>query len=107
MIEEKEILNNITPKEKLNIICRARNINKEEYCIDIYKTIRDSNYIDKNEFIGICAYEDEYMDIYDKFCIYIDENILKIFKEELNNKEKEFIKLALECKIDILTIEDL
>ena len=60
MISDKEIVENMTAKEKFTIICRAKNIDIQEIGQEIYQIIEDSDYYDKSEYLGICDYEDEY-----------------------------------------------
>ena len=134
MISEKEILNNITADEKFKIICRARNIDIDEVASDIYKTIDTSNLEEKREYIGIGAYEDEYMDIYDVHKLYIDSYLLYtkddwikahmdaypnvsykecelmdwdlyVIGDEFTEQEKEFIQLALDCEVTDIVIK--
>lgn len=78
--EETEInnvlLDNITAKEKFTIICRAKNIDIQEIGQEIYQIIKDSDYYDKSEYLGICDYEDEYGDIQDRYCLNIHIDML-------------------------------
>ena len=60
MISDKEIVENMTAKEKFTIICRAKNIDIQEIGQEIYQIIENSDYYDKSEYLGICDYEDEY-----------------------------------------------
>ena len=128
MISDKEILENITADEKFKIICRARDIDIDEIGEEIYGIIENSSYEDKNQYIGICQYEDESMEISDEYYLDIDLYMLDtfddwakshmeeydlsykecacldwdlyVFGDEFNEQQREFIKLALECKVD-------
>ena len=110
IIESKEtelnniILNNITANEKFKIICRAKNFNIQELAEDIYDTINWSDYENADEYLNICAYENDFVDLCDKYCLDIDSKMLNIFNNELNDKEKEFIKLALQCEISNIVL---
>ena len=123
------ILDNITADEKFKIICRAKNFDIQELAEEIYDIIDDSDLDDKDVYLGICGYENEYMDLCDKYCLYIDEYILDtkddwikshmdeyedlsyeecemmdwnlyVFGDEFNDKQKEFLQLAIKCRIN-------
>lgn len=98
------ILDNITANEKFKIICRAKNFDIQELAEDIYDTINWSDYEDADEYLNICAYENDFVDLCDKYCLDIDSEMLNIFDNELNDKEKEFIKLALQCEINNIVL---
>ena len=112
------ILDNINPEEKFKIICRAKNINIDEICRDIIDKIEYSNIEDKLSFISKNEIWDEdyvfvikeYNELHiDKTLLFNKEEAIKFFevsKDEieelwikLNEKEKELIKIALDCKI--------
>ena len=112
------ILKNITGEEKFKIICRAKKININEITRDIINKIEFSDIADKNALIrkGELWDEDytytikEYTELYiDKTLLFnkqeaikyfkIKENEIKEFWIKLNKKEKELIKIALDCKV--------
>ena len=122
------ILDNITAKEKFEIVCRAKNIDIDEIGNEIYKIIENSNFEEKREYIGICTYEDESMEISEEYCLYIDSHMLDgkddwikshmndyedlsyeeaelmdwdlyVFGDEFNDEQRNFIQLALKCKV--------
>ena len=134
--EETEIndilLNNITAEEKFTIICRAKNIDIQEIGQEIYQIIKDSDYYDKSEYLGICDYEDEYGDIQDRYCLNIHIDMLTtkddwikahidaynisyeeceqtewelyVFGDEFNDNQKNFIKLAFDCGVESISL---
>ena len=134
--EETEIndvlLNNITAKEKFTIICRAKNIDIQEIGQEIYQIIKDSDYYDKSEYLGICDYEDEYGNIQDRYCLNIHIDMLTtkddwikahmdaynisyeeceqtewelyVFGDEFNDNQKKFIKLAFDCGVESISL---
>lgn len=134
--EETEInnilLDNITAKEKFNIICRAKNIDIQEIAQEIYQIIEHSDYYDKSEYLGICGYEDEYGDICDRYCLNIHIDMLTtkddwikthineyggsyeeyeqaewelyVFGDEFNDNQKDFIKLAFDCGVESISL---
>lgn len=133
MISDKEILDNMTANEKFKIICRAKNIDIDEIGNEIYKIIENSAFEEKSEYIGICAYEDESMEISEEYCLYIDSYMLNgkddwikshmndyedlsyeeaelmdwelyVFGDEFNNEQKEFIRLALQCGVNQIVL---
>lgn len=135
MISDKEILDNITADEKFKIICRARDINIDEIGEEIYKTIENyDEYEYKKDYLTICAYEDESMEIEDVFALNIDDGLLYskddwikdhmdayewlsyeeceqmdwylyVIEDEFTNEQKEFIKLAIECEVDRIILK--
>ena len=48
----KEILNNLTNEEKLNALCRSRNIDKESITSSIIDKIRQSDIGDTSIYVG-------------------------------------------------------
>lgn len=130
--EECEILNNMTNNEKFKIMCKIKDIDIDEIGNQIYKTIESSNYEDIEHYLGICCYEDESMNLYDEYCLYLDYDMLTTFDdwaknhmeeydisyEEckcldwesyvlgdlFNDEEKEFIKLALKYNVDSIVL---
>lgn len=121
------ILDNITADEKFKIICRVKNFDIQEIAEEIYNIIDNNDYEYKDDYIGICGYEDESMEIEDKYYVDIDDNLLDtqddwikshieaydityeeaeqldwfsyIIEDKFNNRQKEFIKLAIQCNI--------
>ena len=122
------ILENITPIEKFKIICKIKDFDIEEIGSEIYDTIEYNHYEYQNDYIGICAYEDESMEIEDKYYININDGLLYtkddwikdhmndydfltyeeaelmpwesyIIEKEFNKTQKEFIKLAIKCEV--------
>ena len=132
MISDKEIVENMTAKEKFTIISKAKNIDIQEISQEIYQIIENSDYYDKSEYLGICDYEDEYGDIQDRYCLnihidmlttkddwikaHMDEyNIsyeeceqaeweLYVFGDEFNDNQKNFIKLAFDCGVESISL---
>ena len=143
IIESKEtelndcILDNITADEKFKIICRAKDIDIQEMAINIYKIIENNdNYEYKDEYIGICSYEDESMEIENKYYVDIDYGLLYskdnwikdhmneykwlsyeeceqmdwqfyVIENEFEEKHKKFIKLAIECGINRIILKEM
>ena len=127
------ILDNITPQEKFQIICRAKGFDIDEIASDIYGIIENSPFEDVSQYIGIGRYQDEYMDDYDVHILNIDSYMLDtfddwakshmeeydlsyeecacldwdlyVFGDEFNEEQKEFIKLALKCKVESIPIK--
>lgn len=132
MISDKEIVENMTAKEKFTIICRAKNIDIQEIGQEIYQIIENSDYYDKSEYLGICDYEDEYGDIQDRYCLNIHIDMLTtkddwikahmdaynisyeeceqtewelyVFGDEFNDNQKNFIKLAFDCGVESISL---
>lgn len=115
---DKIILQNITEEEKFKIICRAKNINIDEICRDIIDKIEFSNIEDKQSFISKNELWDEdytftikeYNELHiDKTLLFNREEAINFFEVsndeieelwiELNESEKELIKIALNCKV--------
>lgn len=122
------ILENITADEKFKIICRAKDFDIDEIGEEIYRTIENSKYEDKKQYITIGAYQDESMEIDDKYLLEIDYDMLTTFDEWAKHhideydisyeecqvldwesivlgdifteKQKEFIQLALDCGVN-------
>lgn len=134
MISDKEIIENMTADEKFKIVCRIKNIDINDIGEEIYKIIENSAFEEKSEYIGVCAYEDESMEISKEYCLYIDTYMLNtkddwirthmqdyedlsyeeaelmdwelyVFGDEFNDKQKEFIRLALQCGVDQIVLK--
>ena len=134
IVSNDEIIANMTAYEKFKIICRIKNIDINDVGEEIYKIIENSAFEEKSEYIGVYAYEDESMEISDEYCLYIDtymlntkddwirthmqdyENLsyeeaelmdweLYVFGDEFNDKQKEFIRLALQCGVDQIVLK--
>ena len=134
MISNREIIENMTADEKFKIICRIKGFDIEEIGQEIYSIIENSEYEDKKEYIDICWYQDEYMDEYLVHYVNIDRDMLNtkndwieshineyedlsyeeaeqmdwhyyVFGDEFNDKQKEFIQLALECGVDRILLK--
>lgn len=135
MISEKEIVDNMTAKEKFNVICRIKQIDKQEMAQSIYDIIESSDLSDKGAYQGyVCIEdEDEWNEHYNKRCLNIDDSLLETFddwakvhietydvsyeecqyfdweldiiEQEFSKKQKDFIKLALECGVDYVLVE--
>lgn len=129
------ILDNITADEKFKIICRTKNIDIQEMAIDIYKIIENSDLGEKSDYLSICEYQDEYMDVYNVYQLYIYSDMLYTFDEwakahmkdydvsydeckylewelyiieqEFSEEQKDFIKLALKCGVDSIVIKEM
>lgn len=112
------ILQNITGEEKFKIICRAKNINIDEICRDIIDKIEFSNIEDKQSFISKNELWDEdytftikeYNELHiNKTLLFNRKEAINFFEVsndeieelwiELNELEKELIKIALDCKV--------
>ena len=77
--------------------CKTNNIDKKEMSYSIIQAIDKSNLDDKDMYRGEYTKEDEYGQLYDRDCLYIDSDILLVI--ELTDKQKQFIQLALDCDI--------
>ena len=134
MISDKEIVENMTAKEKFNVICRIKQIDEQEMAQSIYDIIESSDLADKGIYQGyVCIEpEDEWNEQYNRRCLKIEYSLLETFddwakahmeeydisykecqcldweleiiEQEFSEEQKEFIKLALECKIDYITL---
>jgi HD-GYP domain-containing protein (c-di-GMP phosphodiesterase class II) len=127
MISNDKIVVNMTPDEKFTVICRIKDINIDEMTESIIRKIKDSDIEEKDEYTYKQeVWDSEYVHIiaeYDR--LYIDESLtwskdqaLEFFQEDLNNEwelgelwielaeeEKNFIRLALQCKVRELKVE--
>lgn len=121
------ILDYITKDEKFKIICRGKDINIDETTESIIRKIKNSNIEDKDAYIGKHEiWDDEYWYIIKEYdVLFVEENLIwskeqamKFFKNdienknelqylwiELNNNEKDFLKIAIDCEIDTIKVE--
>ena len=133
--EECEILNVMTNEEKFHFLCKSKNIDEVAMAIDIYKTIEYSDLEDTSEYIDVIRYQDEYMEEYDVDALFFDSSMLYTFDDwakdhmqeydisyeeckcldwestvigdEFDEEQKEFIKLALQYKVEKIIIKDM
>ena len=135
MISDKEIVENMTAKEKFNVMCRIKQIDEQKMAQSIYDIIESSDLADKDIYQGyVCIEpEDEWNEQYNRRCLNITYSLLETFddwakahmkeydisykecqcldweleiiEQEFSEEQKEFIKLALECKIDYITLK--
>lgn len=133
--EECSILNAMTNEEKFHFLCKLKNIDEVEMAIDIYKTIECSDLEDTSEYLDIIRYQDEYMEEYDVYALFFDSSMLYTFDDwakdhmkeydisyeeckcldweltvignEFNEEQKEFIKLALQHKVEKIIIKNM
>lgn len=104
-ISNKDIIDNMTPNEKFKIVCRIKEFDIDEIGEEIYGIIENSEYEDKREYIDICGYEDESMELTNEYCLSIDSYMLdEVFSNEFTDKQKEFIQLAIECNVKTIVL---
>ena len=130
MIEQTEILDNLTNQEKLDAICRSRNIDKDDIVTDIITKIHTSDIDDQDIYVGESEiWDEEYITSTSMDVLYIKnwceplllnrEEAIEFFKEdiedndctieelwvELSTEEKEFLRLALELEINEISVQ--
>lgn len=130
MIEQTEILDNLTNQEKLDAVCRSRNIDKDSIVTDIITKIHTSDIDDQDIYVGENEiWDEEYITSTSMDVLYVkdwceplllsEEEAIEFFKEdieknglkveelwvELSTEEKEFLKLALELEIDEISVQ--
>lgn len=135
MISDKEIVDNMTGKEKFNVVCRIKQIDKQEMAQSIYDIIESSDLSDKDIYQGyvLIEDEDEWNEHYNRKCLNIDDSLLETFddwakahievydvgyeeckyldweleiiEQEFSEEQKDFIKLALEYGVDYILVE--
>lgn len=126
-ISNDEIVANMTADEKFKIICKIKDIDADEITESIIRKIQDSEIEDKDAYITQSeVWDDEYINV---ICVYdelfIDKNLLwskeqaiDFFKDdiedeeelkylwiELNEKEKNFVQIALKCGVYTVKVE--
>lgn len=128
MITNEEIIQGLDEITKFKAVCKTREIDCENLIEQIYEKIEDSKLDDKAIYIGESEIIDsEYFIIGEKKEIFIDETLtwdkekaIEYFKDdyeedindiidelfiELNEEEKSFIKLAIECGVKTLEVK--
>ena len=104
----RTILRNLTNKEKLNAICRSKDMNKESIASSIIDKIHQSDIEDKAIFVGEHEIWDrEYItyelvdELYIDYCIeFADELTI-----DLSQEEKDFLKIANDMNIGIVSVK--
>lgn len=128
-VSNDEIIANMTADEKFKIICRVKNIDINEIAYEIIEKIECSDIEDQAVYIGKHEVWDETMDyvIQEKNQLYVDyskelllnrEEAIEFFKEDIENdleieelwveltqKEKDFLKLAMNVGVKTITVE--
>ena len=128
MITNEEIIQGLDEITKFKAVCKTRKIDCEDLIEQIYEKIEDSKLDDKAIYIGETEIIDsEYFIIGEKKEIFVDETLtwdkekaIEYFKDdyeedindiidelfvELNEEEKSFINLAIECGIETLEVK--
>ena len=107
--EYKEaIINYSTKEEKLNALCRSKNIDTEEIIYSIIDKIHQSDIEDKATFTGEHEIWDrEYItyelvdELYIDCCIeFADELTI-----DLSQEEKNFLQIANDVNIDVILVK--
>ena len=126
-ISNDEIIANMTADEKFKIICRIKDINTNEITESIIRKIQDSEIEDKDAYITQSeVWDDEYINVIctydelfiDKSLLWSKEQAIDFFKDdiedeeelkylwiELNEKEKNFVQIALQCEVYTVKVE--
>lgn len=104
----EEILNNLTNEEKLNALCRSKNIDKESIASSIIDKIRQSDIEDKAIYVGEHEIWDrEYItytlvdELYIDYCIECADGL----NIDLSEEEKEFLILAKVMNVTEISVE--
>ena len=126
-ISNDEIVANMTANERFKIICKIKDIDIDEMTESIIRKIQDSEIEDKDVYIGQSeVWDDEYINVIcvydelfiDKSLLWSKEQAIDFFKDdmededelkylwiELNEKEKNFVQIALKCKVGTVKTE--
>lgn len=106
MISDKEIVENMTAKEKFNVMCRIKQIDEQEMAQSIYDIIESSDLADKDIYQGyVCIEpEDEWNEQYNRRCLNITYSLLETFDDydlhKFAEKLHEDIKITHEIDIN-------